>query len=152
MRHLSKVSLLGAVVLSVLSGCSTQGDYFLKDAFPFKEVCIVDNKQVPASFFLALRTAVEDKGLEVKTVKSAMGKDNFCQAYINYSATYQTKAAQTFISSARLVLVQKDKNDSVIVEMKKNKNAPDSLLDPMTDPVPVVRDLVNRLLPRNTPW
>jgi len=152
MRHLSKVSLLGAVMLAVLSGCSTQGDYFLKDAFPFKEVCIVDNKQVPASFFLALRTAVEDKGLEVKTIKSAMGKDNSCQAYINYSATYRTKAAQTYISSARLVLVQKDNNDSVTVQMKKNKNAPDSLLDPMTDPVPVVRDLVNRLLPRNTPW
>ena len=152
MRHLSKVSLLGAVTLLVLSGCSTHGDYFLRDAFPFNEVCIVDNKQVPASFFLALRTAVEDKGLEVKTVKSAMGKEGSCPAYIHYNATYQTKAAQTYISSARLVLVQKDKNDSVTVQMKKNKNAPDSLLDPMTDPVPVVRDLVNRLLPRNTPW
>ena len=137
--------------LAILSGCATEQDYFIKDSFPYEEVCLVDNKNVPASFFFYLKKALIDKGLNIHTVSSVDMKSKTCSAYVFYEAEYKKKAAQNYLASAKILLFSQ-KEGLLSVEMKKNRDAPDSLLDEMIDPEPTVRRLVNRLLPRNSPW
>lgn len=153
MRGIRFLSAVSAVSVALLAGCASHEEYVFKDAFPYQNVCIVDNKTVPASFFLYLRKAVEDKGLTTKTVSDIDfdNEEGFCQAYILYEAQYKRKAAQNYLDYAEIYLLRKN-HPGYSVEMKQNRDAPDSLLDQMTDPEPAVRYLVNRLLPRETPW
>lgn len=51
---------LGLPIL--LSGCASDDPgYYITDSFGFDTVCIVDNKNVPPAFFIALRQAVAVK-------------------------------------------------------------------------------------------
>ena len=90
---------------------------------------MVDNKNVPPSFFIALRQAIQDKGLTVRTV---------------------SKTEQAYLKDARLLLTTEG-HPTDIVNLRKNVE-PATLADPASDSEPKIRDMVNRLLPRGTPW
>ena len=117
MKAIPLLTICSACVL--VTGCASDStDYYLRDSFGFKEVCLVDNKNVPPSFFIALRQAIQDKGLTVK--------------------------------DARLQLTTEG-HPTDIVNLRKNVE-PATLADPASDSEPKIRDMVNRLLPRGTPW
>lgn len=139
------------VALSALSGCVNHSDdYYLVNSFGFDTVCLVDNKNVPPSFFIALHKALIDKGLKVNIVNKTTNDPKFCPATAVYEAKYTSSGAYQYLSDARVLLIQPhDKTE--IVNLKKPET-PVPLLDKMADSEPAIRDMVNRLLPRNTPW
>lgn len=147
-KYFSVIASSAAIIL--LSGCiSDFNGYYLKNSFGFDTVCLVDNKNAPASFFIYLRKALEDKGLSVKTVNNATDNEQMCPATIMYEAKYSQKPF-LHLTDARLFFLKKDEKTQ-IVEIKKPVNQL-TLLDKMADSEPAIRDMVNRLLPRSTPW
>ena len=135
---------LGLPIL--LSGCA--GDdpgYYITDSFGFDTVCIVDNKNVPPAFFIALRQAVADKGLTVRTVAKA---EKSCPAVIVYDAKYTKKVP--YLVDAKLMLIH-EIGSTDIVNLKKYGSS-DSLRDNLKADEPAIRAMVTRLLPRSTPW
>lgn len=127
-----------------LSGCAADStDYYLKDSFGFKEVCLVDNKNVPPSFFITLRQALQDKGLNVRTVSKT---ESNCPATVYYEANYKL----AYLKNAQLFLLSEGQPTD-IVNLRKNLR-PATLADPAADSEPKIREMVNRLLPRGTPW
>ncbi len=142
---------VAATSLLTVSGCTSdfQG-YYLKNAFGFDSVCLVDNKNVPATFFISLRQALEDKGLKVVTVSSfKKAEAMMCPATVVYEAKYE-QSPFPYLSQGKLMLIVKD-GEAVVVEMNK-ADAKVPLLDQVGDSDPAIRSLVNRLLPRETPW
>lgn len=142
--------VFSASALLLLGGCvSDFNGYYLRNSFGFDSVCLVDNKSAPASFFIYLRKALEDKGLTVKTVKKPNNNELVCPATIMYEAKYAKKPFP-YLKDAKLFLLKKNEKTQ-IVSMKKPVNQV-TLLDKMDDSEPPIRDMVNRLLPRSTPW
>ena len=130
MKAIPLLTICSACVL--VSGCASDStDYYLRDSFGFKEVCLVDNKNVPPSFFIALRQAIQDKGLQVRTVSKT---EQSCPVTVYYEAKYNL----AYLKDARLLLTKEWQ--------------PATLADPASDSEPKIRDMVNRLLPRGTPW
>lgn len=103
----------------------------------------MDNKNVPPSFFIALRQAIRDKGLKVRTVSKT---EPNCPATVYYEAKYSL----AYLKSAQLFLLSEGQPTD-IVNLRKNLG-PATLADPAADTEPKIRDMVNRLLPRGTPW
>lgn len=138
-------SILGfGAALMLLTGCASDGtDYYLKDSFGFKEVCLVDNRNVPPSFFMSLRQALTDKGLKVITVNKP---ESDCQATVLYEATYNL----AYLKDARLILLSEGHQTDMVTLRKVIE--PAALADHLSDADPQIRDMVNRLLPRGTPW
>lgn len=150
MRKTSTAALIIAS-LTALYGCVTDDkEYYLVDPFEFKTVCLVDNKNVPSTFFIALHQAIVDKGLEVKIVKKVNNDVAKCPATVLYEADFTDSKPTGFLRDAKLILLQPDK-PSVVVKMDEI-GEPVPLLDKMSDTAPTIRDMVNRLLPRGTPW
>lgn len=150
MRKTSTITVIIAV-LTTLYGCVTDNkEYYLVDPFEFKTVCLVDNKNVPSTFFIALHQAIVDKGLEVKIVKKADNDVSMCPATVVYEAEFSDNEATGYLRDAKLILIQPNK-PSTIVRME-DIGEPVPLLDKMADTAPAIRDMVNRLLPRGTPW
>ena len=133
------IPLLTICIACVLiSGCASDStDYYLK------EVCLVDNKNVPPSFFIALRQAIQDKGLQVRTVSKT---EQSCPVTVYYEAKYNL----AYLKDARLLMTTEGQPTD-IVNLRKNLG-PATLADPASDSEPKIRDMVNRLLPRGTPW
>ena len=130
----------------LLSGCATDNsEYYLLDSFGFDTVCLADNRNVPPSFFIALRQAVSDKGLKVRTVTKT---DDSCPATIYYEARYGVNS--NALRDAKLTLIYPG-HPTDVVTLKKYEDS-DTLRDNLSDPEPSIRDMVNRLLPRSTPW
>ncbi len=147
----SLIAVLAAASVVMLASCNTYyvGNYYLKDSFGFSTVCLVDNKEAPASFFIALRKAVEDKGLQVTTVMDHKQSEAACPATITYEAQY-LNSPFPHLDDASLSLLIKDRPTEVVKLKKQEAAIP--LFDKMSDEEPVIRDMVNRLLPRGTPW
>ena len=142
MKAIPLLTICSACVL--ISGCASDStDYYLKDSFGFKEVCLVDNKNVPPSFFIALRQAIQDKGLQVRTVSKT---EQSCPVTVYYEAKYNL----AYLKDARLLMTT-EWQPTDIVNLRKNLG-PATLADPASDSEPKIRDMVNRLLPRGTPW
>ena len=58
---------------------------------------MVDNKNVPPSFFIALRQAIQDKGLQVRTVSKT---EQSCPVTVYYEAKYNL----AYLKNARLLM------------------------------------------------
>ena len=142
--------IFSASALFLLGGCASEfNGYYLRNSFGFDTVCLVDNNSAPPSFFLFLKKALEDKGLTVKIVKKPSKDELVCPATIMYEARVAQKPCPS-LKDARLFFLKKNEKTQ-IVAMKKPVNQV-TLQDRMADSEPAVRDMVNRLLPRSTPW
>ena len=142
MKAIPLLTICSACVL--VSGCASDStDYYLRDSFGFKEVCLVDNKNVPPSFFIALRQAIKDKLSKLLTCPQT---EQRCPLTV-YS---QSKYHLAYLKDARLLLTTEG-HPTDIVNLRKNVE-PATLADPASDSEPKIRDMVNRLLPRGTPW
>ena len=141
MKAIPLLTICSACVL--VSGCASDStDYYLRDSFGFKEVCLVDNKNVPPSFFIALRQAIQDKGLQVRTVSKT---EQSCPVTVYYEAKYNL----AYLKDARLLLTTEG-HPTDIVNLRKNVE-PATLADPASDSEPKIRDMVNRLLQEEHP-
>ena len=63
---------------------------------------------------------------------------------------YEAKYNLAYLKDARLLLTTEG-HPTDIVNLRKNVE-PATLADPASDSEPKIRDMVNRLLPRGTPW
>ncbi len=144
-----RISILTVAAL-LTSGCASDfNGYYLRNSFGFDTVCLLDNRNVPAPFFIALRKALENKGLNVKTVKNYTSDELMCPATVMYEASYEN-APVPYLEDAKLLFV-KENEPTVVVNLKKGKDRV-VLLDKMADSETAIREMVNRLLPRSTPW
>lgn len=133
MKAIPLLTICSACVL--VTGCASDStDYYLRDSFGFKEVCLVDNKNVPPSFFIALRQAIQDKGLTVRTVSKT---EQSCPVTVYFEAKYNL----AYLKDARLLLTTEG-HPTDIVNLRKNVE-PATLADPASDSEPKIRDMVN---------
>lgn len=146
------LTLSALLAAAMLAGCAADdSDYYLKDSFNYKQVCLVDNRNVDPAFFIALHKAISDKGFKVEIIPSSKAASEAkCPATVLYEAKYNTSGAYKYLEDARLILMHPG-SDSDIVTLKK-VDKPVFLLDKMADSEPAIRDMVNRLFPRSTPW
>ena len=106
-------------------------------------MCLVEKKNVPAAVFIDINQEIQDKGLQVRTVSKT---EQSCPVTVYYEAKYNL----AYLKDARLLLTTEG-HPTDIVNLRKNVE-PATLADPASDSEPKIRDMVNRLLPRGTPW
>ena len=92
---------------------------------------MVDNKNVPPSFFIALRQAIQDKGLQVRTVSKT---EQSCPVTVYYEAKYNLALTRRMLPE---LLMTTEGQPTDIVNLRKNLG-PATLADPASDSEPKV--------------
>ena len=85
-------------------------------------------------------------GCASDSVRTVSKTEQSCPVTVYYEANYNL----AYLKDARLLLTTEG-HPTDIVNLRKNVE-PATLADPASDSEPKIRDMVNRLLPRGTPW